>query len=176
MGCCTVNELQLNRILGSQEELNKKIDEYAKSKTVIKARIEKEEINGHILKAEHNLKFVEAIAKTGFNDWALVGCYYTLYHIALALILRRGYLSKDHDATLCILIKEYYKEIGADEFKLINSVYLNNEDILFYVKSREERRKASYSTKILFDRNEVNKIVINTRLFLNKAKGILENE
>lgn len=169
-----MNESELNRLLKSKREREEKIRGYVMERLVARLEIGKDEIHGHIQKAEHNLKFVESTLKNGFNDWALVGCYYTLYHTALALIMKRGYLSKNHDATLCILIKEYHKDINKDEVKLINQIYLNNEDILFYARSKEERLKASYSTVVLFERVKVDEIVSMTRLFLNKAKDILE--
>jgi len=127
-------------------------------------------------KAEHNIKFVDKISNLGYSDWIIVGCYYCLYHAALSLILKKGFSSKNHDATLCLLIKYYYKEITEEEIELINFTFLNNEDILFYVESRDKRRDASYSTKTAFDKSDVSKIILKTRLLFNKSKSILENE
>ena len=171
-----MNEFQLKRILTSREELNKKIDDYELEKQVSNLRGDTNEIRGHIEKAEHNLKFVEQTSKTDFSDWVLVGCYYTLYHAALALLLKKGVFSKNHDATLCLLIKEYYKELSEEEFELINFTFLNNEDILFYVQTKDKRKQASYSTKTAFDRSDVNVVVLKTRLLFNKAKEILQND
>ena len=49
----------------------------------------------------------------------------------------KGYFSKNHDATLCLLIKEYCeKGLAESDIELMNIAYLNYEDMLFYVKSK----------------------------------------
>lgn len=116
----------------------------------------------------------EKISKE-FTDWAIVGCYYCLYHSALALIIKKGLFSKNHDATLCLLIQEYHKEISEDDLLLINFTFLNNEDILFYAQAKNKREEASYSTKTIFEKTEVNKIFIKTRLLFNKSKELLND-
>src|SRR3989344_5761213 len=110
-----MNEFQLKKLLISREVLNQKIEGYQLEKQISIIREDINEINGHIEKAEHNLKFVEHTSKTDFSDWVLVGWYYTLYHAALALLLNKGFFSKNHDATLCLLIRHYYKEISPEE-------------------------------------------------------------
>ena len=86
-----------------------------------------------------------------------------------------GEFSKNHDATLCILIKEYYKkELTEEDIKLVNEIYLDNEDILFYTESKEEREKASYSTQIVFDDKEIDKLRQKTLLFVRKAQEVLQ--
>ena len=169
-----MNEKQLKRILNKLEVLDKRIENYLKKKILVKQEIDDKELNGHIAKAEHNAQFVKDILEDGYSDWAIVGCYYAAYHMALALILKRGFSSKNHDATLCVLIKEYYnKELSGSDIELLNKVYLSNEDILFYVKSKEEREKASYSSQIIFDKKNVENLRLKTLEFVRKAKNIL---
>lgn len=81
-----MNEHYLKKLLSSQDELDKKIEEYQDKGQIDKVSSEKHEIDGHIEKAEHNLKFVTTTEKNQFSDWILVGCYYTLYHAALGLL------------------------------------------------------------------------------------------
>ena len=54
-------------------------------------KLDSEEIKGHLLKAEHNLRFVNDNLKLHYFDWAITSCYYASYHAALALILTKGY-------------------------------------------------------------------------------------
>ena len=62
---------------------------------------DKEEIKGHLLKAEHNLRFIFTALKEKFYDWALTGCYYSCYHAALDLMqTREVYLKKSSGDTL----------------------------------------------------------------------------
>ena len=121
----------------------------------------------------HNLSFINYNIHKGFDDWVLTGCYYTIYHAALALLLAKEYKPKTHDATLCLLIKEYYKEIDQEEIYLINNFFLEYNDIMFYVESKTKRREATYSTKFKFDKTEVTNILTKTIMFLNKTKRIL---
>lgn len=167
-----MNEFELNKLLNDSNKLNDKIQFYLDKKVLMKQNAQKNEILGHIAKAEHNLEFINDI-KNEFNDWILVACYYTSYHMALALILTKGYYSKNHDATLSVLIKQFYKkELTREDFELLNK--FDVEDILFYVQSMKQREDASYSTKILFDKKNVNDIKLKTILFVNKSKEIIK--
>ena len=171
-----MNEFQLKKMLASKEALNQKISDYELEKQIFNIREDPGEIKGHIEKADHNMKFVENTSKIDFSDWVLVGCYYTLYHAALALLLKKGIFSKKHDATLCLLIKHYYTEISPEDLEFINFTFLNNEDFLFYAESKNKREDASYSTKIKFEKADTTKAIINTRLLLHKIKEILQND
>ena len=94
----------------------------------------------------------------------------------MALIISKGYYSKNHDATLCILIKEYYKKgVSAEEIELLNKFFLDYSEIVFYVQSKEKREDASYSTKIKLDKTLVTELRIKAALFVDKAKQIIEN-
>jgi uncharacterized protein (UPF0332 family) len=170
-----MNDFYLKKLLKSTNELDNKIKNYMHENLITQLEPDNHEIKGHIAKAEHNIKFVDNIQNEDFLDWVLVGCYYTLYHASLALILKKGFFSKNHDATLCLLIKNYYKNLTDDDINLFNFTFLNKEDILFYVVSKNKRENASYSTKINFDRSQINKVVIKTKLLLNKIKEIIDN-
>ena len=166
----------LTRLLSDNTIVSEKIKQYVDDKIIKKLPVDKEEIKGHIMKADHNLKFVNDNRGLGYFDWCLTGCYYTVYHAALALIISKGYYSKSHDATLCILIKEYYKKgVSAEEIELLNKFFFDYSEIVFYVQSKEKREDASYSTKIKFDKPLVSELRIKAALFIDKAKQIIEN-
>ena len=172
-----MNEYELNKLLQKIQEVDNKISFFINKKILAKQEIDKNEIRGHIAKSAHNLNFVNDIKNKDYNDWILVVCYYASYHIALALILSKGYYSKNHDATLSVLIKYFYKNLlNKEDIKLLNEFILDTQDILFYVESKEKREKASYSTKINFDNKTINEIKIKTILFINKARAILEDD
>jgi len=165
-----MNEQILNKLLSDEKYLTEKINFY-KKKNIIKSINSKYEIKGHLIKARHNLDFLGEIASS-FNDWSLVVCYYASYHAALSLILTKGYFSKSHDATLCILIKEFYGgELSKNDLELLNK--FDVQDLLFYAESKNKREDASYSTKTKFASSEVNKIKLNTKLFVNKVEQII---
>lgn len=105
-----MKEHDLNKLLDNPELVQEQINEFIKNKILKKQNIDKEEIKGHIQKSEHNLRFISENIKLGFYDWAITGCYYACYHAALALIQTKGYTSKNHQATLNILIKNSTKK------------------------------------------------------------------
>ena len=74
---------------------------YLKLKKIKKEIEVRELVQGHIDKADHNLRFVKsALELKEFNDWAIVSAYYSIYHASLALCALKGYSTKDHLATL----------------------------------------------------------------------------
>ena len=166
----------LNRLLSDQSLVTKRINQYIEEKSLNKLPVDKQEVRGHIMKADHNLHFVNDIIKLSYPDWCITGCYYSVYHAALALIISKGYFSKNHDATICVLIKEYYKKgVSAEEIELLNKFFLDYQEIVFYVQAKDKREDASYSTKIKFDKQLVQELRIKAALFIDKAKQIIEN-
>lgn len=167
---------ELNRFIEHSNLVNNRIKRYGKEGIIRKQSSDENEIRGHIEKSEHNLKFIQDNLKIGYFDWCITGCYYAVYHAALALIIAKGYISKNHDATLCILIKEYYKQGGIDkrDIELINKFFLDYQDLLFYVQSKNKREEATYSSYYKFDKKTVEELRLKSILFVNKAKEILK--
>jgi len=165
-----MNEKTLNKILKDKQFLNKRLKFYEKKEILIK-KYSHYEIKGHLEKSRHNLELVSEM-RNKFNDWIIVICYYAAYHSALALILTKGYFSKNHDATICKLVQEFYKkELSKEEIKYLN--LFNIDEILFYIESKNKREEASYSTKIIFENNLIKNIKINTISFVNKVEEII---
>jgi uncharacterized protein (UPF0332 family) len=170
-----MNEFEINKLINDKDAVDTKIKEFIQRKVLFKQKISKQEIQGHILKAEHNSRFVSTIIEKEYFDWAITGCYYSVYHSALALIQSKGFTSKNHFATLCVLIKEFYdNELSKYHIEIFSNL-LDYEEILFYVESKNKREEASYSSKIIFDKNYVEELRVNTALFLSKAKDILRD-
>ena len=170
-----MKEYELNKLLTDKDLVEERIKEFQEQKILKKQKIDINEIQGHLLKADNNLRFVSENIRLGFYDWAITGCYYSCYHAALALILTKGYSSKDHLATLCILIKDFYKKGLSQEDIQILSRLLDYQDVLFYVESKNKREDATYSTKIKFDRSESEQLKLKATLFVSKIKSILKD-
>lgn len=166
----------LNKLVGSPEIVSGRIVEYEKNEAIRKQPVDIAEIKGRIAKAENNLRFIRDNIKLGYFDWCITGCYYTMYQAALALLTAKGFYSKNHDATLCLLIREYYeKGISGEDIELINRLFIDYNDLVFYVQSKNKREEATYSSKYLFDRQLVEELRVKAVLFVDKAKEILEN-
>ncbi len=168
-----MKKYDLDKFLEDSGLVEEKILNYKKQKIIVVVN-SSSEIKGHLLKAQHNLEFVNHIIKSDFLDWCITGCYYASYHAALSLIMVKGFSSKNHLATLCILIKEFYKKgLNKEDIEMLSRC-LDYQDVLFYVESKNKREKASYSTKTSFDKKEVEKIRLQTIMFVNKVKSILD--
>lgn len=169
-----IKNYNLQKLLSDPKIVDEKIKEHISKKLLFTQDIDINEIEGHIEKAENNLRFIVDVMDKGYFDWALTGCYYACYHSALSLIQTKGYSSKNHLATLLIIIKEFYKkELTRKDIENLSN-FLDYKDLLFYVNAKNKREEATYSTNTLFDKKEVEKIRIETVIFVNKIKEIIE--
>src|SRR3989338_8002117 len=119
--------------LENKERRERDFQKYLESKKVKKETEVQELVQGHLDKANHNLKFVKStLDLKEFNDWAIVSAYYSIYHASLALCALKGYSTKGHLATLLILIKEFYlNELNKEEFSIIKKAFIEKEHILY---------------------------------------------
>lgn len=163
--------------LEDEKRRDKDFQKYLKSKKIKKETEIKELIQGHVDKADHNLKFVNSTLELKeFNDWAIVSAYYSIYHASLALCALRGYSTKDHLATLLILIREFYqKELSKEEIETAGRTAIEKEEILYYIEAKTERKKASYSTQMIFNKNEAENLRRKAINFVNKSKWIIDS-
>ena len=163
--------------LENEKRRNEDFEKYINSKKIKKETEVKELIQGHINKADHNLKFVKSTLELKeFNDWAIVSAYYSIYHASLALCTLKGYSTKDHLATLLILIKEFYqKSLNKEEIEIVGNTLIEKEEVLYYVEAKSKRTKASYSTQKIFHKNEAENLRIKAITFNNKAKEIIDS-
>ena len=137
----------------------------------------KELVQGHLEKADHNLRFVKAtLDLEEFNDWAMVSAYYSIYHASLALCALKGYSTKDHLATLLILIREFYQtRLNREEIEMVNKITIEKEQVLYYIEAKNKRTKASYSTQRIFAKDEAEILQRKAIAFTNKAKEIIDS-
>lgn len=163
--------------LEDKERREKDFQKYIKSKKIKKESEIQELVQGHMDKADHNLKFVKSTLELKeFNDWAIVSAYYSIYHASLALCALKGYSTKDHLATLLILIKDFYqKELNKEEIEMVSKTTIEKEEVLYYIEAKIQRSKASYSTKTIFDEKEAEALQKKAISFANKVKEIIDS-
>src|SRR3989338_8407942 len=100
--------MDIDRLFADKEYLESEIAFFQSKKHIKIITKNNELISSHMEKAKHNLEFYQLNKEhSKFNDWLVVILYYALYHSALALITNKKYASKNHYATILILIKEY---------------------------------------------------------------------
>ena len=142
----------------------------------------------HLRRADHNLTFANWIIEKHkdeiphvfgadtFYDWVISIYYYAIYHIALALMSKEGYVSKNHSATLCFLIYHHYhlqNALEKEDVELIASS-LNKEDIETLGFSKELREKACYDVHEQFEQRLAEQIREQAVDFANKIKVLLK--
>jgi uncharacterized protein (UPF0332 family) len=164
--------MDIDRLFSDEEYLKKEIDFFTDKKHIKSINDNPELVSSHLKKARHNLEFYKLNkSNTKFNDWLIVTLYYALYHSALALITNKRYSSKNHYATILILIKEY--PITKDEANLIDEMSINKEDAELYTNLKDDRHDASYKTSIKFDRERVGDYEDKVIDFINKTEELI---
>ena len=164
--------MNIEELLKNRKILEKVHENYLRRKLIIRKVSDLHK--SHLAKSDNNLEFCSFLLENNkYLDWAVVGLYYAVYHASLALLSKKGYSSKDHNATLCFLIKNF-SEFSKDEIELIESLQIKKEEIEFYSGLKEERKRASYSTTLLFNKEKVEELNEKSILLINKMKSILE--
>jgi len=167
--------MNIDKLFSDKEYLEKEIGFFRRRKHIRDITKNKELVNSHLKKARHNLEFYKLNKEQSeFNDWLIVTLYYSLYHCALALITNKNYSSKNHYATILILIKEY--SVTKDEVRLLNELSINKEDAELYTNLKEDRHDASYATNTKFSQNRIRDYEDKILDFINKTEEIVQNE
>jgi uncharacterized protein (UPF0332 family) len=165
--------MDIDKLFANKLFLEKEIRFFIKKKQIKLIPENKELVEAHIKKARHNLEFYKLNKQYDkFNDWLIVALYYSLYHSALALIVNKKYSSKNHYATIIILIKEY--GITKDEAKLLNELSINKEDAELYTNLKDDRHNASYSTGIRFNQKTIKEYEDKILNFINKTEELIQ--
>src|SRR3990172_11608549 len=70
---------------------------------LIKVKVNLEEAEGHIAKAEHYLKATDYLKKSGFSDISASTAFYCMYHSLLAIAVKLGYESRNQECTFALM-------------------------------------------------------------------------
>ncbi len=164
--------MNINKLFEDKDYLEKEIYFFKNQKQIKRIKENKELVKSHIKKARHNFEFYRLNENNNkFNDWLIVTLYYSLYHSALALITNKKYSSKNHHATILLLIKEY--TITIDEAKLLNDLSINKDDAELYTSLKEDRQDASYHTNTKFSKETINTYKNKVLDFINKTEELI---
>ncbi len=165
--------MNIDKYYADKNILKLVINQYIHQNILRKESFAKTLVLAHLAKAKHNLRFVNKNkSDEEFNDWTIVGLYYAAYHAALALVTNKGYISKNHEATLLFIIKEY--SLNKKEIELINDMEITKIDVEFYTVLKEKRTQASYATNTLFRTEKIKEYHKRTIEFIHKVEEILE--
>ena len=167
--------MNINKLFLDKHYLENQIEFFIESKQIKRIEPNPELVQSHIQKAKHNLGFFKLNkVHEKYKDWQIVALYYALYHASLALITNKNYSSKNHYATILLLIKEYF--ISKDEAELINELSIGKSEAELYTNLKKDRHDASYSTEIKFTKEIIENYQKEVIKFINKVESILEEQ
>ncbi|MCK5300169.1 MAG: HEPN domain-containing protein [Candidatus Aenigmarchaeota archaeon] len=145
----------------------------------------------HLKKAEHNFSFAnwlierhsDIIPETfgddeNFYDWAVNAYYYSIYHMALALISAKSLSSKSHSATLCAVIYHFFHATQAleqDDIELLGNC-LTEKDIETFSEAKSLRERVCYGISRKFETDMADEAKDNAKKFLQKVRLILSRQ
>lgn len=165
--------MNIKKLFSDKKYLEKEIEFFIDKKQIGKIQSNPELVQSHLQKAKHNLGFFKLNKMhEEYKDWQIVALYYSLYHASLALITNKNYSSKNHYATILLLIKEY--SISEDEAELINELSIGKSEAELYTNLKKDRHDASYSTEIKFTKEVIELYQREVIKFINKVELILE--
>ncbi len=164
--------MNIDKLFEDNLYLEKQLTFFFKKNHIQKIDKNDELVSSFLKKSKHNLAFYKQ-NKTNldFDDWLIVILYYALYHAALALITHKNFSSKNHYATILILIKEY--GLTKNEIYLINELSINKKDAELYTNLKRDRHRASYLTKTLFDEQLIRKYELQVIEFIQKTEDLI---
>ena len=136
-----------------------------------------EKTEAYVKKAIHNFNAIDTFKKAGYSDWSASASFYSLYHLLLALISKKGFESRNQTCTFALveslidlkeisLTKEELKEIFdkdiTDNLEHSSKILDIRENMQYSMKSElneQEFLSLRERTKVLFDklRREVEK-------------------
>mgnify|MGYP001612577515 FL=1 len=130
----------------------------------------KENVSGHIKKAIHDFNAIDIFYKSGYSDWSASASFYSLYHLLLALLSKKGFESRNQSCTFALIeemidkkeislikdeLKEIYDKDIIKDLKHSNKILDIRENMQYSVKTFLEKEEFEYlrqRTKFLFDK------------------------
>ena len=133
-------------------------------------------INGHIRKAIHNFNAIDAFKNMGYSDWSASASFYSLYHLLLALISKKGFESRNQSCTFALvenMIGILEVSITNEELKEIFDKNIT-EDLQHSTKILDIREDMQYSIKTELKEQESLLLKERTKSLFDKIRREIE--
>ena len=136
-----------------------------------------EKVNEHVAKAIHNLKAMAVFKEQGFSDWSASAGFYSLYHLLLAILSKKGYESRNQSCTFALIEEMIGKgelAITQEDLKEIFDKEVTI-DIEHSSKILDLREKYQYSTKTRLEKEEFDDLRGKVKELFDLLRNQLEN-
>lgn len=157
----------------------------------LRANVAKDNILGHLRKANHNLRLANKLFEMQENnqfdfkyeeetnfDWIVTISYYAMYQSCLAALAAVQKAGETHAATVCALVQYYFhkkKRLNEQYLLALERIEaLASQDIQKLVASKEQREKASYDSSLVTQRAIAQVALTDAKEFVAKIREVLE--
>ena len=164
-----MNEYELKKIYNDKAYCQQRYEEFLNQQVLRETSPDPYLVQGHMQKSRHNLSFTFAQLETEFQDWAVTGAYYAMYHAALALLASKGVSTKSHNATLYALVKHF--TLPKKHLTHLSTAYLTYQELLLYAGAKNAREKATYETQI--EQTNAKQLHLQAAAFVSAAQELL---
>ena len=131
-----------------------------KERRLVKIKPSNEMIHRELDSAEYDLERAENSLEEGDLKWAAVQSYYSMFHAAKALVLKKGYREKSHFCLVIALRELYVKE------DTLNAEMVENLELCMHL-----RHEADYG--LTYHRESAETAIKYAGEFLNDALKLL---
>ena len=132
-----------------------------KERRLLKIELSYRMIEKELEGAKYDLMRAEESLHDGDYKWSSIQAYYSMFHAAKALVLKRGYREKSHYCLL-IALKELY----------VNTGELDQEFADNFEMSMDIRHEADYA--LTYDEDSAKIAIENARRFLHRTQTLLK--
>ncbi|MDD5015442.1 MAG: HEPN domain-containing protein [Atribacterota bacterium] len=161
----------LNKAKKEIEEC-KKLNKRLKHRGLLEVQQNDEVANGHIEKAQHDLKATEYLLKGKFSDVGAGTIFYAMYHCFLAIAAKFGYESGNQTCTISLI--EYLKEQGKINIDAKFIELFKYEDKPMQDGSAIDiREDSTYGIKIAANEKKIDELVFMCKQLIDSTKEIV---
>jgi len=131
-----------------------------------------ESARDHIKKAEHNFSAIDAFYNIGYSDWSASAAFYSLYHLLLAILAKKGFESRNQSCTFALiedLIDSKEIELTKEELKDIFDKDIT-ENLAHSNKILDFRENMQYSSKTFLEKKEFTYLKERTKFLFDKLR------
>jgi len=141
-----------------------------------KINLSEKDINGYIKKAIHNFNEIDVFYRTGYSDWSASASFYSLYHLLLALISKKGFESRNQSCTFALIedmINKKEINLTKDELKEIYDKDVT-KNLEHSRKILDIRENMQYSVKTFLEKQEFEHLKQRTKFLFDKLRKEIE--